>query len=124
MHFVHRFLVGEERFDLRSVQWNGAVIVRCAKFEGFWVWRFGAVCHDVRFVFLRRLPRLLVLRPLWPPPPGCFQFPSLLWEGGWPRCLWLRVVSLTLEPKQKLPTSGCLLCRRFWEYVAHAVRGL
>ena len=30
MHFVHRFLVGKERFDLRSVQWNGAVIFRCA----------------------------------------------------------------------------------------------
>ena len=32
---MHSFLVDEERFDLRSVQWNGAVIVRCAKFEGF-----------------------------------------------------------------------------------------
>ena len=32
-------------------------------------------------------------------PPG-FQFPSLLREGGWPRCLRLCVVSLTLEPKQ------------------------
>ena len=55
------------------------------------------------FRCLRRLPRLLVLRPLWPPPPGCFQFPSLLWERGWPRCLGLRVVSLTLEPRQQLP---------------------
>ena len=38
------------------------------------------------------------------PPPGCFQFPSLLWEGGWPRCLGARcVVSLTLDPRQQLP---------------------
>ena len=31
-----------------------------------------------------------MLRLLWPRPPGCFQFPPLLWEGGWPRCLGLR----------------------------------
>ena len=45
---LHRFLVVE--ISLILVQWNGAVIVRCAQFEGFWVWRSGAVCRDVRFV--------------------------------------------------------------------------
>ena len=101
VHFVHRFLVGEECLIV-LVQLNGAVIVRCAYFEGFWVLEIWSRLPRCLFRCLRRLPRPPVLRLLWPPPPVCFQLPFLLWEGGWPCCLGLRAVSLTLEPRQQL----------------------
>ena len=80
MHFVHRFLVGAEcLIDL--VQLNGAVIVRCAKFEGFWVWRSGAVCRDVRFDACDACRVCRCCDLFGSPPPGCFQFPSLFVGG-------------------------------------------
>ena len=92
-----------KRFDLRSVQWNGAVIVRCAKFEGFWVWRSGAVCRDVRFDACDACRVCWCCDLFGPLLPVVFSFIRSCGKEGWPRCLGLRVVSLTLEPKQQLP---------------------
>ena len=90
------------------MQWNGAVIVRCAKFEGFWVWRSGAVCHDVRFVACD------ACRVCW----CCDFFGSLLpvvfcfprWEGGVQAAAAATVAVFSVEASGNtllMPLEGC-----------------
>ena len=101
-----------KRFVLRSVQWNGAVIVRCAKFERFWIWRSGVDCRDVRIVACDACRVCWCCDLLGPLLPVVFSFPrSCGREGGLASLgsVWPRGVFSDDAPGNTLlmPLEGC-----------------